>query len=171
VVPTFRSQIAKGGPVTVTHPEITRYFMTIPEAVQLVLRAVTMAKGGEIFVLDMGKPVRLVDMARNLIRAAGFVPDQDIAIKFIGLRPGEKLHEELVGVDEKVEATDSSRILRICPSNHQNQDALLRHIQAMENLAIHGKSDDLIKMLCSIVPNFTADAHSPEADDVSQIAS
>jgi FlaA1/EpsC-like NDP-sugar epimerase len=119
----------------------------------------------------MGKPVRLVDMARNLIRAAGFVPDQDIAIKFIGLRPGEKLHEELVGVDEKVEATDSSRILRICPSNHQNQDALLRHIQAMENLAIHGKSDDLIKMLCSIVPNFTADAHSPEADDVSQIAS
>ena len=171
VVPTFRSQIAKGGPVTVTHPEITRYFMTIPEAIQLVLRAVTMAKGGEIFVLDMGKPVRLVDMARNLIRTAGFVPDKDIAIKFIGLRPGEKLHEELVGVDEKVEATDSNRILRISPSKHQSLEALLRHIQAMENLAIHGKSEDLMKMLCEIVPNFTADAHSPETDDIRQIAS
>jgi len=171
VVPTFRSQIAKGGPVTVTHPEITRYFMTIPEAVQLVLRALTMAQGGEIFVLDMGKPIRLVDMARNLIRAAGFVPDKDIAIKFIGLRPGEKLHEELVGVDEKVEATDSNRILRICPSKHQNQEALLHRIQAMENLAIHGKSEELMKMLCEIVPNFTSDAHSPETDDIRQIAS
>ena len=154
VVPIFRRQIENGGPVTVTHQEITRYFMTIPEAVQLVLRAVTLAEGGEIFVLDMGQPVKLLDMARNLIRSAGLVPDKDIAIKFVGLRPGEKLHEELIGPDETVEPTEADKILKIRPTFHVNPLALLERILEMEKLAIAGESLGLLQILRDIVPNF-----------------
>src|SRR5438093_1557328 len=154
VVPLFRQQIENGGPVTVTHPEVTRYFMTIPEAVQLVLRASTLTQGGEIFVLDMGQPVKLVDMARNLIRSAGLAPDKDIKISFIGLRPGEKLHEELVAADEKVELTEVDKILKIRPSGHIDQASLIDRILAMEKLAVAGRAERLIKMLCAIVPNF-----------------
>lgn len=111
VVPLFQEQIARGGPVTVTHPEMTRYFMTIPEAVQLIIQAGAMAKGGEIFVLDMGEPVRIEDLARSMIRLSGFDPDEDIEIVYTGVRPGEKLHEELFTEAEKVEATRHRRIL------------------------------------------------------------
>ena len=113
VVPIFRRQIEQGGPVTVTHPEMTRYFMTIPEAVQLVIRAGdTGGAKGDLFVLDMGEPIRIVDLAENMIRLAGYEPESEIAIEFVGPRPGEKLHEELFGEGERAQPTASKRIMR-----------------------------------------------------------
>jgi FlaA1/EpsC-like NDP-sugar epimerase len=116
VIPLFRSQIAAGGPVTVTHPDMTRYFMTIPEACILVLQSALQGQGGEIFVLDMGKPVRIVDLARQVIELSGLTPDVDIQIKFIGMRPGEKLFEELSHRAENVVATRHPKILRLVAS-------------------------------------------------------
>ena len=117
VVPLFKKQIEKGGPVTVTHPEVTRYFMTIPEAAQLVIQAGAMGTGGDVFLLDMGEPVKIVDLAKQMIRLSGFKPiDEkglgDIALQFTGLRPGEKLYEELLIESENVSKTDHERILK-----------------------------------------------------------
>jgi len=113
VVPIFNKQIAAGGPVKVTHPDVARYFMTIPEAVGLVLQSATMGLGGEIFTLDMGKPVKIVDLARQLIEIAGFTPDKDIRIEFTGLRPGEKLFEELSYQGEHIAATRHPKIMQL----------------------------------------------------------
>ncbi|HEY7561342.1 MAG TPA: nucleoside-diphosphate sugar epimerase/dehydratase, partial [Gaiellaceae bacterium] len=116
VIPLFRRQIERGGPVTVTHPDMERYFMTIPEAVQLIIQAGAIGESGDVFVLDMGKPVRIVDLAHNMIRLSGKEPGRDISLEFIGVRPGEKLHEDLWGEDEESVPTVHPKILRAaCP--------------------------------------------------------
>ena len=124
VVPLFTQQIANGGPITITHPEIIRYFMTIPEACQLVLEAGAMGKGGEIFIFDMGKPVKIIDLAKKMIRLAGFVPDKDIKIEIVGLRPGEKLYEELLN--------DNSKTL---PTHHEKITIALEEMEDYENIS------------------------------------
>jgi FlaA1/EpsC-like NDP-sugar epimerase len=131
VIPIFREQIQRGGPVTVTHPDMRRFFMTIPEASQLVLQAATMGKGGEIFILDMGEPVRIVDLAEDLIRLSGLRPGEDVEIQFSGVRPGEKLYEELSVADESADKTYHPKIFvgRIAGARSDELHAALARLE------------------------------------------
>jgi FlaA1/EpsC-like NDP-sugar epimerase len=154
VVPLFTDQIRRGGPVTVTHPEIKRFFMTIPEAVQLVLQASLLGQGGEVFVLDMGEQVKVVDLARNMIVLSGLVPDQDIQIVYSGLRPGEKLYEELFEETEQVELTAHAKIRRAINASAIQSDRLDRVIAHLEAAVSHGDDDELVRRLNEAVPTY-----------------
>ena len=152
VVPIFRSQIERGGPITVTHPDMTRYFMTIPEAVQLVIRAGDIGSGkGEVFVLDMGEPVRIVDLAHNMIRLAGYEPEKDIAIEFTAPRPGEKLHEELFGLDERARPTAAKRILRAVREVPLDPEWVERTVDGIEHLVLAGDEANLAERVVSMI--------------------
>ena len=154
VVPTFQKQIAAGGPVTVTHPDTQRYFMTIPEAAQLVLEAASMGKGGEIFVLDMGNPVRIVDLARQLILLSGLQPDRDIAISFSGVRAGEKLYEELNTAAEHALAAPHQRI-KVFNGAHLTAESAHRHLAALRRACERRDLNALLIELKQIVPDYT----------------
>jgi FlaA1/EpsC-like NDP-sugar epimerase len=153
VVPLFKKQIEKGGPVTVTHPEITRYFMTIPEACQLILQAGAMGEGGEIFILDMGTPIKIDDMARDLISLSGFEPDVDIKIEYIGLRPGEKLYEELITEGEGIVPTSHEKIM-VLSGTECNMDLLNGGIDKLARLAYEQDSQKIRDKLQEIVPEY-----------------
>jgi FlaA1/EpsC-like NDP-sugar epimerase len=156
VVPHFLQQIKAGGPVTVTHPDVERYFMLIPEAVELVLQAAALAEQGSIYVLEMGQQLKLLDLARHLIRLSGFVPDRDIPIRFTGLRPGEKLSEELVGPDEAVMPSSSKEILMVRPTQIPPHDWLVLAISELERMAHLQKEDDVLVSMSLLVPSFQA---------------
>ena len=153
VVPLFKKQIAAGGPVTVTHPDMERYFMTIPEAVQLVIQAGAMGQGGEVFVLDMGKPVKIVDLARDMIKLSGFDPDQDIKIEFTGLRPGEKLYEELLTAEEGINATKHAQIFMV-RGKHARLKELSKILPVLQKAAISGEHDKVVESIRKIIPTF-----------------
>ncbi len=153
VIPRFREQIAKGGPLTVTHPEITRFFMTIPEACRLVMEAATMSTGNQIFVFDMGESVKIDDLARRMIQLAGFTPDQDIKIEYSGLRPGEKLYEEVLSNNENTIPTNHNRI-RIAKVREYAYTDALAGVEELERLSRAVEIPTMVKLMKEIVPEF-----------------
>ena len=153
VIPLFRRQIEAGGPVTVTHPDIIRYFMTIPEAVSLVLQAGAYAKGGEIFVLDMGEPVKIVDLARNLILLSGHKPDEDIQIVFTGLRPGEKLYEEMLMKEEGMQET-ANKLIHIGKPIQMDEEKFLKQLEEIKEHVVE-EPDDIREWVQRMVPTYS----------------
>lgn len=153
VIPRFKEQIQKGGPITVTHPEITRYFMTIPEACRLVLEAGSMGEGGEIFIFDMGQSVKIAELAKKMIRLSGLVPNQDIAIEFTGLRPGEKLYEELLNDLENTMPTHHEKIM-VAKTREYDFEIINNHIEELIRLSCLYKDHQVVKKMKEIVPEF-----------------
>jgi FlaA1/EpsC-like NDP-sugar epimerase len=160
VIPLFKKQIEEGGPVTVTHPDIIRYFMTIPEAVSLVLQAGAQAKGGEIFVLDMGKPVKILDLALNLIRLSGYKPYEDIDIQFTGLRPGEKLYEELLMSEEGLQSTENE-LIHIGKPIEFDEEEFLQQLEELDELS-RTDSPRIKEKVMEIVPTYHMDVTNKE---------
>ncbi len=154
VIPLFKKQIEQGGPITITHPKMIRYFMTIPEASKLVIQAGSYGKGGEVFILDMGEPVRIVDLAEDLIRLAGLEVGKDIEINYTGIRPGEKLFEELLTASEGITATRNSKIY-IAKAEDVDEKVLAEQVQKLEDAARQGKPHKIIKQLKEIIPSFS----------------
>lgn len=152
VIPLFKKQILAGGPVTVTHPDIIRYFMTIPEAVSLVLQAGAYAKGGEIFIFDMGEPVKIVDLARNMIRLSGYTPDEDIPIVFTGLRPGEKLYEEMLMEEEGMQETDN-HLIHIGKPIEMDEELFLKQLEELREL-VNNDRTGVREMVSRMVPTY-----------------
>jgi FlaA1/EpsC-like NDP-sugar epimerase len=153
VIPRFRDQIAKGGPVTVTHPEITRFFMTIPEACRLVMEAATMTDGNQIFVFDMGESVKIDTLARRMITLAGFKPDKDIKIEYTGLRPGEKLYEEVLSNKENTDPTshDRIRVAKVREYEHEKAKAIMCEL---EHLSLVVQIPEMVQLMKQTVPEF-----------------
>lgn len=168
VIPRFKAQIEKGGPITVTHPDITRYFMTIPESVQLVLEAAAMGQGGEIFIFDMGQPVKIAELAKNMIRLSGFSPDKDIKIEFTGLRPGEKLYEELLNQKEATIPTYHQKI-KISKVVEYPYNFVMENISDLLEINMYGSETDLVRKMKEIVPEYRSNnSRFEELDSVLQ---
>ncbi|MDN3549549.1 polysaccharide biosynthesis protein [Mucilaginibacter aquaedulcis] len=165
VIPRFKAQIERGGPVTVTHPDITRYFMTIPEAVQLVLEAAIMGKGSEIFLFDMGKPVRIADLAANMIKLAGFIPDKDIKIVYTGLRPGEKLYEELLNIEEQIIPTYNKdiKISKTIPNRYSEVNNLIKELLELSKL---NNEELMVAKMKTILPDYISNNSQYEKLDL-----
>ena len=155
VIPRFKEQIKSGGPVTVTHPDIIRYFMTIPEACRLVMEAATIGKGYEIFVFDMGTPVKIADLAKNMIKLAGFEPDIDIKIVYTGLRQGEKLYEELLNTKENVIPTNYNKIF-VAKTREYDYARVNEMVLALKERARLSDADSCVKIMKDIVPEFVS---------------
>jgi len=170
VVPTFQRQIAEGGPITITHPDITRYFMTIPEAVQLVLQAAVIGKGGEVFMLEMGEPVRIFDLAKDLIRLSGYEVGKDLEIAFTGLRPGEKLFEELFIPGEKYNRTKHKKILSLGNASRIVKENINREVEALCQAGDRNDTNLIVSILQQLVPEYvpgysTANLHANTAQE------
>lgn len=153
VIPLFKKQIAEGGPVTVTHPDIIRFFMTIPEACQLVLEAGTIGKGGNIYVFDMGTPVKIVDLARKMIHMAGLEPEKDIKIVYSGLRPGEKLYEELLNSEERVRSSVNDKIM-VAATREYEYDAIVQPIDSLIESALNFADEEVVRQMKAFVPEY-----------------
>jgi FlaA1/EpsC-like NDP-sugar epimerase len=164
VIPLFKKQIAKGGPITVTHRDITRYFMTIPEACQLVLEAGVMGNGGEIYVFDMGQPIKIVDLAKKMIQLSGKKFDEDIKIIFSGLREGEKLFEELLNDTEIVKITHHPKI-KIAQVSFASYNKLEGQIELFNELVENGSENDIVSHLKAIVPEYISNSSRFEVLD------